>query len=270
MHDSNARNRLAAARSARATSLANKSPRERGDEKMRIALDWIYRWGWAAPTTLDLLAGTTGRGLGSRLVKRGLLARTRTQSGGGQKGVPAAILTLTQHGLEEIERVRDTLLAYELDPYRTRQDQLRHYQLTQIATARNLGKDAIQAFMTEKELAAQSKAGIKQPDTVWVLQSGAKVAVEVELSAKWARDLDQFVAATIQSLSPQADGKPRFDMAIVASDSPAIIRRYKAAFQPGATYQEWGKDVQRRWVVIRTLAVPAWVEAKVVCQSLAL
>ncbi|WP_322034620.1 hypothetical protein [Burkholderia sp. BCC1970] len=272
MNDITARNRLAAARVARATFLVDKSPRARGDEKTRLALDWIYRWGWASPSTLDLLSGTVGRGLGTRLVKRGFLIKTRTQAGGGMKGVPTWLLTLSQAGLEEIERVRDTLLPYELDPYRIRQDQLRHYQLAQLATARNLVKgNLLKSYVTEKELAARSTAGIKQPDVVWVLQSGAQIAVEVELSAKWARDLDHFVHACIQSLAQRADGsRPRFDMVTINTDSPAIVRRYQAAFQPGANYSRWKKDAQRRWVVSGTAEVPAWIEGRVVCQLLSL
>ncbi|WP_321812826.1 hypothetical protein [Burkholderia sp. BCC1985] len=272
MHDTTARNRLDAARVARATVLADKSPRARGEEKTRIALDWIYRWGWAAPTTLDLLVGTVSRGLGSRLVKRRLLVRTRTEAGGGVKGVPAWLLTLSQVGLEEIERVRDTLLPYELDPYRVRQDHLRHGQLAQLATARNLLKgNLLEGYLTEKELAARSAAGIKQPDVVWVLQSGARIAVEVELSAKWGRDLDHFVHACIQSLAPPTDGgRPRFDMVTISTDSPAIVRRYEAALRPGVNYSRWTKDAQRRWVVTGTRQVPAWIDGRVVCQLLSL
>jgi DNA-binding PadR family transcriptional regulator len=272
MDDISARSRLVAARVVRATVLADKSPRARGDEKMLLALDWIYKWGWASPSTLDLLVGTVGRGLGTRLVKRGLLIKTRTQSGGGVKGVPASVLTLSQTGLEEIERIRESLLPYELDPYRIRQHQLRHYQLAQLATARNLLKgNLLKSYLTEKELSARSAAGIKQPDVVWILQSGAKIAVEVELSAKWGRDLEHFIHACIQSLSQAADGsRPRFDMVTISTDSRAIVRRYQAAFQPGSTYSMWKKDAQRRWVVASAAEVPAWVEGRVVCQLLSL
>lgn len=230
------------------------------------ALDWVYRWGWSSPSTIDSLAGTVRRGLAARLVRQGLLRSTRTASGGGVKGVPATILTLTATGLSVVERVRESLLAYELDPYRYRQDQLRHYQLAQAATDQGLQLGKISSFQTEKEYAALSEAGIKQPDIIWFLPQGLKTGVEVELSAKWGRELDHFILACLRALQAK-DGQPAtLDFIALVSDSPAILNRYQAAFQPGAKFNRWRKDERSRWEVADAVQVPIWAKGKLQCR----
>jgi len=266
---SNAEDNASKARAARRIVLGEVdggeriSPRQRGEQKAREALGWVYRWGWSSPSVLDGLAGTARRGLAARLVKAKLLRSTRTDSGGAQKGVPAFILTLTGDGLAEVEKYREDLLPYELDPYRIRQDQLRHYQLAQYATASTLSKKKITGFQTEKEIAEYSGENIKQPDIVWLLPTGHRVAVEVELSAKWGRDLDHFILSCLLSLLPkEKGGKPRYDYISVVTDSPAIEKRYKAAFEPGAAYGMWQKDARSRWEKTETRKVPEWAKGR--------
>lgn len=137
---------IQAAHTARALRLGGLSPRARGEEKVAEALDWIYRWGWASPQTIDGLSGAKRRGLSARLVRQGLLVATRTQAGGAGHGVPAQILTLSPTGQAEVERHRTELLPYSRDPYKIRQDQLRHYELTQRATANSLLSGSIAVF----------------------------------------------------------------------------------------------------------------------------
>lgn len=247
---------------ARTAKLAGTSPREIGLAKTRQALDWIYRWGAASATTIDALSGVARRGLAARLVKQGLLAKTRTESGGA-KGVPQYFLTLTRAGVEEVERWRADLLPYETDPYRVRQQLLRHSELAQRATANSLLKGTINGYQTEKEAATASAAGIKQPDVVWQLPDGQLMAVEVELSAKWRRDFDQFIFGCIEALARPPDGRARFDRLAFITDSPAILRRYKAAFAPGAAFGQWKKDQHGRWQLAGSHVVPTWMGGKV-------
>lgn len=254
----------------RAEALAGRSPRQAGLDKARQALDWVYRWGYSAASVLDGLSGAKRRGLSARLVKQGLLKSTRTESGGTVKGVPQAILTLTPLGLSDVERWREYLLPYELDAYRYRQDQLRHYMLAQMATAKAQAEGLLVGFSTEKELSERSAAGVKQPDVLWNLPTGQKVGIEIELSAKWGRDLDTFVLACLKAISKGPEGAPaRFDMVAVVSDSPAILKRYKAAFEPGANYGIWQKDERSRWEKIDTQKVPTWAKGRVQWRQLA-
>jgi len=108
--------RTAAATAALPAALNGQSSRARGTQKMHQALSWVYRWGWSTPTILDALTGNKATGLSARLVRRGLLRKTRTESGGILQGVPAWFLTLTNTGLLETERFQNRQIEYELDP----------------------------------------------------------------------------------------------------------------------------------------------------------
>ena len=257
---------IQAAHAARATQLGGLSPRARGEAKVAEALDWIYRWGWASPQTIDGLSGAKRRGLSARLVRRGLLVATRTQAGGAGHGVPAQILTLSTTGQAEVERYRNDLLPYSRDPYKIRQDQLRHYELAQRATANSLLSGSIAGFRTEVETAQRSVAGQKQPDVEWLFESGRRAGVEVELTAKWARDLDQFVLACLRGLTSSAEKPARFDLIILLTDSPAIRRRYLQAFEPGRSFNRWQKNDRGHWETSGTSTVPSWATEKVLCK----
>ena len=237
--------------------LDGRTPRERGEEKTLAVLDWIYRWTWASPTTAEILGGAQRSGLAARLVKKGYLRSTRTAAGGGERGVPLTILTLTERGLMHIERKRESLLAYEMDPYRVRQNKLRHDQIAQMATAKQLQNGNISGYLSEKEMALCSKRGVKQPDVCWLI-GDTKTAIEVELTAKWDRDFDEFVAGCIASLT-EKDGVARFNFITIVSDSRAIVSRYRAGFQADSSYGEWVKNDGGKWTKPTTLKVPEWV-----------
>ncbi|MEM5449104.1 hypothetical protein [Paraburkholderia guartelaensis] len=260
--------RASKARARLAEALGGKSARQRGEEKTLRALDWVYRWGCSSPSIVDMLSGAAAAGLAARLVRRGLLVKTKTESGGGRKDVPNFILTLSVNGLEEAERVRDELLPYELDPFKVRQNQLRHAIIGQAATARNLLSGAITGFLSEAEMAQKSKRGAKQPDICWLMPDGRRVGVEVELTAKWGRDLDEFVGACLFATSRREEAGPRFEEIWVVTDSPAIARRYTTAFSPEQTVNIWKKNDQRRWVVEKNAKVPDWAKDRITCHLL--
>lgn len=255
---------LVAAREAKKIKLGLQSPRQRGDEKTRAALDWIYRWGWSSPSIIELVGGAQRSGLAARLVKRGFLQSTRTESGGAQAGVPATILTLTEAGQSELERNRTELMKYERDPHRIDQRLLRHDYLTQGATIKSINLGKIIGFKGVNEIKAKSAAGVKQPDGVWILPAGELLAVEVELNQKWDRDLDTFVHACILSLAAQGNEKARYQQIGIVSDSLAILKNYSKAFS-AKEYRIWEKDKNKKWVSTRTNAVPAWVAGRVLC-----
>lgn len=258
--------RIEKMQAARRERLGDRSPRQVGAEKARAALLWVYRWGWASPTTVGLVGDDNQAGLAARLVKRGFMTKTRTESGGGQRDVPAYMLTLTDLGLHEVERSfadPDDLLPYDVDPYRINQALLRHDHMAQTATAKALANGAISGYQTERELRQRSQDGVKQPDVVWH-QGSERIAVEVELSAKWERDLDQFVRSCIWAMAKGKNGEPpRFQRIALVSDAPAIVARYKRAFAPGAAYGVWKRDEKsRHWKQEGTATVPEWVAGR--------
>lgn len=230
---------------------------------MRQALSWIYRWGWSSPTVIDDLGSTARRGLARRMVNSQLLRATRTESGGVLESVPNYILTLTELGLMEAERFHSTLLPYNLDPYRIDQAKIRHDLMAQTATLKNMKLGHITAFKTEREMAVASAADVKQPDALWILKNGDKVAVEIELTAKWERPLDDFVRKCVIALTPYKDTPARFNILAIITDSPSIVDRYKEAFSAGSSYSKWAKDERRHWGVIATYTIPEEVTKRI-------
>lgn len=244
------------------------SPRARGAEKTRAALDWIYRWGWASPSVLDLVTDGKRTGLAARLTRQKLINSTRTESGGGVQGIPVHMLTLTAVGLDEVERMREDLLHYETDPYRIDQTKLRHDQLAQKATINAIKAGTIQSFKTPNELKAKSEKGVKQPDVLWVDSTGQRIGIEVELSAKWDRKLDQFVMGCLLSMkkNPKEPKPTDVDSIALVSDSKAILKRYTQAFQPGEKLAIWEKNERGYWTQNKTTTIPDWAKGKIICK----
>lgn len=229
---------------------------------MLEALTWIYLWGWSSPKIVDALAGTKAAGLSARLVRQGILQRTRTEAGGIVSGVPIFILTLTRVGLEEIERFREKHIEYQLDPYRIRQELCRHDLLIQNATLRSLQAGTITAFRTERELLQKSLPGIKQPDAIWTRPDGSQTAVEVELTGKWGRAFDQFVVRSIARFNPEKEDQP-YDEMLIITDSPALIERYKHAMQPGEPVQLWQRSDAGKYEKSRRGQVPQYAASRI-------
>ena len=243
--------------------LAGMSPRARGKHKEQLALKWIYKWGWSAPSVIDSLAGNVGRGLSSRLVKRGLLIETRTGNGGITKGVPSKILTLTRTGLNDVERLldKDELLPYELDPHKIKQDFLRHGLYAQKVTANVMGSEKFIGFQTEKEIQRIAESGVKQHDVIWHIDN-ARIGVEIELTAKWNRPFDQFIIGCAQSITSGA-----VNQLFLISDAPAIIKRYKQALTGGNQIPRWEQNKKRFWEINGSFTLPEGIERKVLCQE---
>jgi hypothetical protein len=242
--------------------LLDVSPRERGMQKQTQALDWIYRWGWSSATIVDSLSGTTGRGLSSRLIKNKLLKRTRTESGGGVQGVPNYILTLTKAGLQIVERDREKLLLYNTDSTSISAHKMRHDYLAQSLTLTMQKNLPGFYFKTEKEFAKFSEKHIKQPDIIWAsceknCKGTGEIAVEIELSRKWDRDLDHFIHSCLLLLAQK-----KADLIFIISDSQAIIDAYEKAFEPGMTYSRYEKG-NNRWDIAETYPILPWSKGKI-------
>lgn len=251
-------------------SLVGSNPRAVGARKTELALDWVYRWGWSCPSILDLVTSGTRSGLSARLVRQKLVTSTKTESGGGAKGVPTQMLTLTSLGLDQVERMREDLIQYEIDPYRIDQSKLRHDFLAQKATVNSMNAKTISDFKTPYELAAKSEKGMKQPDVLWVRPDGQRMGIEVELSAKWDRKLDQFILGCVLSLRKDPNN-PRInevDSIALVSDSKAILKRYSEAFKPGSALPIWEKNERGFWSQQKVTQVPSSIQGKILCTFL--
>lgn len=266
MQDTPPAARLKEAREALAQQ--GKTTRQLGRERIRLALDWLYRWGWSSPSTLDMLTGSQRRGLSAKLARAGLTVETKTAAGTILQDVPSKIITLSEAGIAEVERVRENLLDYSTNPYKVNQALLRHDLLAQKATLNNLNSGTIIEYQTPRELAAKSEKQLKQPDVVWIMPDQRKIAVEIELTAKFERKLDDFVLGIIVSLLGNNEKPARFSQCAIISDSMAILKRYRAAFEPGKKVSRWKKDLQSKWHIEKTFDVPDSVQGKMLWKKI--
>lgn len=238
------------ARKAAKRALYGQSPRKVGQEKTLEALTLIYRWGWSTPTIIDRYVNFGRRGLSARLVKNGLTKKERTEAYGGIKDMPLYIITLTEAGVNEVEASLSELNPYE--PFFFK-NQLMHDLRVQDITLDNLrtyddDNWIMSGYKTPRELAKQSEAGKKQPDSSWEFMhtNGTDfmdVAIELELSAKNGRELDRTIFSIIKALENK-----QYDLFFIFSPSQAILERYRKALTPGARLQIWKKNNARHWV----------------------
>lgn len=246
---------------ARAALIATgKNSRQLGDESRLKMLMWIYAWGYTAVFIVKLLLGRTTGGYLQKLARQDWLVATKTKS-----GVPPFYFTLSEIGLQEVERRSESLCKYiEADPYRVDQPKIRHYLIAQIATINALNSKSIVSYETERMFGKEGdKLGVKRPDIAWLTSEGQRIGVEIELSAKWEKDLDFFVYGVMMALRKNENGVADYNRFFIISDAPAIIKRYKAAMQPGANLPMWKKNERGHWAIYKNINVPDWLITRV-------
>lgn len=232
--------------------LAGVAPRVKGLQNQLKVVDWLYRFGYSSAAVLQDVLNKQSSGWAAAAERRGLLQSVRTVS-----GVPPRLYMLTAEGLALAEQHAQLLLAYpEVDPARVNQSLLRHNLLVQSLTVAEVTAKRIASFRSERELSCGDRRGVKRPDAIWNLPSGTRVAIELELTAKWGRTLDEFVRALVRGLQGDANTETAFDRVAVITPSPAIAERYKAALTAGAPMRTWFKDQRGAWRVERQESVP--------------
>ena len=245
---------------ARAMLATGKSPRQIGEESRLKVIKFIYRFGYTSASIVQLLLGRTSAGYAQKLARQGWLVTTKTES-----GIPASFFTLTELGLQEAERHATELYRYpEIDPFKVNQQQIRHNLLAQSLTVNAVNTEVITDFATERMFSqGGDRSGAKRPDVVWMTKAGLRIAVEIELSAKWARDLDEFVLGIARALQPTSDKPATYSRFAVISDSKAILDRYRFAMQSGTALSIWKKNERGHWVIEKTIKVPDWLISKI-------
>ena len=247
-----------------------------GEQKAQEALFWVYRWGWSTASILDDVVNTRRGSIALRLERRGLLKRARTPTGGGARGVPIFMLTLTRAGVAEVSRHFDSdehLYAYS---NRINFNQMRHDHLVQKLTVAAIAEGRADRHTPERILrvnamrklaleskeereAREARGGLpfKISDVEWRTRSLEVTFVEVELSGKFNRDLDEFVHKSIEALHTTPDS-----IVLIISDSRGTLTRYSKAFEANAPVGRW-KKVDGRYVKIGSFPVPAWVAERI-------
>ena len=236
------------------------NPRAQGEINKKTALVWTYNWGLSTASILQLLLRHAGMSWTTGAVKQGWLRKT-----GMTSRERVRVVTLTEKALAWVEQRSDLLLKYsELDPHRISPVTIWHNLLAQKLTLHAARSGEIRSFMTERVLAAKSAHGAKQPDVMWLTREGKRIAVEVELTAKWDRRFDEFVGKTIAALSEGEEGqRPRFDRFEILTTSNAIASRYRNAFMPGVSLRVWRETTKGASTLSHLTEVPDWVHQKV-------
>lgn len=230
------------------------TPRAKGILNERIVADWLYRWQYSSAALIQARLCKQASGWASLAVKRKLLRSIENESSS-----PLKLFLLAARGLELAECHASQLLDHEDDPYRINMSLVRHNLLAQSLTSNALSKGHILDFMSERQLWVADRKLIKRPDAVWVMPSGTRLALEVELSGKFGRRLDEFVGAIADSLERDPDRR-QFDQVLIVTYSKAICERYRAAFAAGAPLRTWSKDGRGHWAVQRQVEVPTGIQ----------
>lgn len=240
--------------------LGDMSAHAMGEAHRKRVTTWTYLWGFTTAGLIRLLLQKEAYGWTTSAIKRGLLRATNTASGS-----PRQIITLTEKGQALAEQHLPEHFDYvEREPHKINQSTIWHQLLTQRVSIEALNAGDITGVLTERQDAVRSRRGEKRPDVVWRLPDNQRAGVEMELTGKWDRRLDDFVTSIGVALSPTADGRrPRFDRFIVITDSDAIVKRYSAAFKQGAHVRLWGKNRRGQWEVDHVEEVPQWLHEKV-------
>lgn len=231
------------------------SPHQRAAEKQQKALRWVYEWGASTDDVLCQVVDQQARGYAAKLVKRGLLVQTPTESGGFIRGIPKYFYTLSEMGLCEAERHVLVPMRYpEINTSKVTQRLLHHNLVAQQITCDIIHILVGEKYYSDRRLATRMNGKLKRPDAVLFTYDG-KLALEIELSAKWDRDLDQFIYGIIDALNEE-DESLRVDYFYILSDSRAILERYKSAIAPGMPLQLWEKDHLGKWVSRKHREIP--------------
>lgn len=249
---------------------SGKTPQELGHERTLQALRWVYLFGWSTASLLEQLVNTNRGGLGARLVRQGLLKKHLSPGGGGIKGAPLAVLTLTPWGEQYVVRYADSVDSLHAYSPKVGWAQLRHDCLVQqlaieaLAAAKDEDEDEDEdkgriSIVSDSEARSKGARG-KIHDLVLLedLGNGARMRtiVEVELTAKKGRELDMFVLGCCNSMLAAENAGDEATLHLY-SDSPALLRHYRQRLAANAKFHTWKRDNSGHWQPADEWTVPA-------------
>ena len=236
--------------------MEGKNSHQQFQHKLNNALLWLYHNGYASDDVICTVAGQKKRGFGKHLVRKGYCAETKTKSGS-----PKFFYTLSKHGHDHATALVNEPMHIEkyLTPLKLSQNNLEHDLLTQRISLRAIKKYEFR-FRSKYQTSLAHLKGQKIPDALWIDRHNFKIAVEVELSQKFGRQLDETVAAIVNSIEQGI-----FDCYFFFVRSPAITTNYSRKMQGGTKIPIWYKDHKNMWIKSSEiqLTVPGWVKDKV-------
>lgn len=235
--------------------LAGLAPRTRGRQNRIDVASFIYRFGYSTSDVLKSVIAVQTDTWFRAAKKRGDFRGVKTPVG--------ELLVLTECTLALAECHAGRLTPYpELEPERINTATVRHNLFVQRITQRAMALGSVESFLTEREIATADVRNVKRPDVVWHAKNGARCAVEVELTAKWARHFDDFAVGVVKALD-STNGEPVYDQFLVVTDSKAIATRYREDLQPGKPLRLWAKDARGKWSITKTGKIPDWLPERI-------
>lgn len=235
------------------------SPQERGEQKDKLAITWLYRWRFSSPSLLEQVVGNTRSNLIPKLIKRGWIYAVQLHKG-GYRNRATKVVALTEEGVRMAQYWSSHMTAYDLSRHQLLRANHDHDLKVQELTLARLRDNKITAYRTAHMLGGRSEHQ-KYPDVIWELPSGETCMVEVELTPKWGPKFSELVMRLIDAIQQE-----QHHLILLASDSQALLDRYVAALQPGAVYDVYARDAQRKWQVMGTNVVPGCMKGRVVWQ----
>jgi hypothetical protein len=220
--------------------------RERSLQNQLKVFDWIYKWGYSSSPIIQQLLEKKSSNFTTVATRKNWLIKSATQSGMPNFYYtlsPPSLDTATTHSLENYEYP-------EIEPWRVNQDLIKHQLLAQKITLNRLQSGRISDYLTERMInTAGDKLGVKRPDVVFLMKD-LKIGVEIELSSKWGRKLDQFFMGIKSAFE-----NGLYDGFFIYAESPKLIERYQIALNKPLT--SWKKDDRGHWVAKEKIAFPA-------------
>lgn len=224
-----------------------------------VAFQWIAQHVFSSSAILQMLLRQAASGWPARAERRGWL-----QSMVPVAGWPTRIYGLALPAAEFLASVAtEQLPPVELDLSRINQALIRHHLIAQQMSLRALQSGLAVRIESERQISTFDRLGQKRPDAIWHLADGRRLGVEIELSGKWSRHLDHFVASLVDAMSPISGGPPRLDRFQIFAASAALIDRYRTAMAPGTPLPIWGKSERAGWRIVERRHVPVWLADRV-------
>ena len=210
--------------------------KKRGAEKQAHVLNWLYHWGYGSASTIVAASGAEDRGYTQRLVRAGLIRPVPTT----RCPTTATIFVLTRDGLEQARSQTEVHLDYpELDSRRVNQVNVRHNLIAQRELLARLPE--FHSWRSDRDF-GQNMPEAKRPDGGLVDTLGHVLGIEIELTGKWGRRLDQLAIRMVVSIAQE-----KFAGFLVLCASNNMIERYRAVLAPGHQIRKW-EQIGSKWV----------------------
>lgn len=237
------------------------NPRDIQHQNLLTMLIWLYRWGYSTADVLSDLLNRKNRSHAKRLADSGWIRPVTI------KGYPTYFV-LTEKGQAEAIHHSPVLLDYkESDPYRVHLPTLHHNLVTQRETIKAMREGGYLDFLTERMYSFEKdRKPYKIPDVILPYSKRDEfnheiielTGLEIELTPKWNHLLDLFVTNIVDDIQ-----ELRLDYVIVISDSKAVLKRYKDAFEPKTKVKRWEKSGIKFVDTGQLLNIPEWVPDRV-------